>query len=160
MAVTDDILESYRRPRAVIRRKLDAGVREDRALATLFSACALIFVSQWPALSRAAYLEPEVPLDARMGVALVASLFVAPLVFYLVAAISHLAARAAGGAGSFFSARMALFWALLAIAPLMLLNGLARGFLDQGVQTHLVGVIVLAAFLYLWGTMLHEAEKR
>ena len=113
--------------REVLRRKLAGGAREDRALATLFGACLLIFVAQWPGLSRAAHLEPEIPLDARLGGALMAWLFIAPLAAYVIAAVSHAVARLLGGRGSWFGARLALFWALLAASPLWLLNGLVAG---------------------------------
>jgi Yip1 domain len=159
MTVTGDILGTWRRPRDILRGKLAAGVRDDRALATLMAACGLIFIAQWPALSRAATLDPSVPLEARMSGALLATVFILPPALYAVAAVSHLIARVLGGKGSHFGARLALFWALLCTAPLMLLNGLVVGFLGQGVQATAVGLLVLAAFLWLWLTLLSEAER-
>ena len=158
MAVVPDILHSLRQPRAAIRRKLDQGPREDRALAMLMGGCLLLFVAQWPRLAREAQLEPSVPLEARLGGALLGLMFVLPLLLYGVAAVSHLIARAMGGKGSFSSARLALFWALLTAAPLFLLHGLIMGFVGQGAQLW-VGLLVLAGFLYLWITMLQEAER-
>lgn len=159
MAVTLDILGGWRNPRALIRRKLAQGVREDRALAVLMGACLLFFVAQWPRLSREAFLHPEVPLDARMGGALLGWVFIAPLMFYALAAVSHLVARLFRGRGTWFSARLALFWALLVVSPLVLLNGLVSGFVGQGPGATAVGVLVLAGFLYLWLSMLIEAER-
>lgn len=159
MAVSTDILESYRRPREVFRRKLAGGAHEGRALATLIGACLLIFVSQWPGLAREAHINPTIPLDARMSGALMGTLFLLPLMAYGLAAASHLAARAFGGTGSFFGARLALFWALLAVSPLMLLQGLVRGFIGPGPALTLVGLAVLVAFLMVWVTSLIESEK-
>lgn len=171
MPVVPDILASWRRPRAIIGRKLADGVREDRALATLMGACGLMFVAQWPGLSRSAHfarLEAEAagtPLDqvpslqALMGSSLMALIFIAPLVFYALAGISHLLARLFGGKGSAYGARLALFWALFCTTPLMLLQGLVAGFLGAGAANTAVGVIVLGMFLYLWINMLIEAEK-
>jgi hypothetical protein len=104
-------------------------------------ACLLVFVSQWPVLSRQAYLDPSVPLDARMGGALMAWLFIVPLAAYVMAAASHLLAKVGGGRGTWFGARLALFWALLAASPLWLLNGLVAGFIGPGPALNLVGVI-------------------
>ncbi|MGL5363383.1 MAG: YIP1 family protein [Bosea sp. (in: a-proteobacteria)] len=157
--MTGDILGTWRRPRDILRAKLANGTRDDRALATLLGACGLIFIAQWPALSRAAALDPSVPLEARISGALLATVFILPPALYLVAAVSHLIARALGGKGSHFGARLALFWALLCTAPLMLLNGLVVGFLGQGLQATSVGLAVLAAFLWLWLTLLREAER-
>ena len=159
MPVTSDILTSYRRPRAVIAAKLTAGLREDRALAALLGACGLIFVAQGPGLARAAHLDPAIPLDARISGALMGVIFLLPPLCYGVAAISHLAARAMGGKGSFFGARLALFWALLAVSPLMLLHGLVGGLIGPGTGFALVGVAVLVAFGWIWINMLIEAER-
>lgn len=159
MPVAPDILRSWRHPRAVLRAKLANGAREDRALATVMGACALIFVAQWPRLSREAYLQPEVPLDARMGAALLGIVFVLPLFAYGIAALSHLLARMMGGVGSYFGARLALFWAMLAWSPLVLLNGLVEGFVGPGPGATALGLLVLAGFLYLWINMLIEAES-
>ncbi len=90
MAVTTDILRAWGQPRGLIREKLAAGLREDRALATVMGAGLLLFVAQWPRLAREAHLDPSVPLDARMGGALLALLFMLPLALYALAALSHL----------------------------------------------------------------------
>jgi hypothetical protein len=159
MAITTDILESYRRPRAVMRRHLAGGGHEARALAVLMAACLLMFVAQLPGLARDAHFEPEVPLDARMGGALMAMIFMVPLIAYGVAAASHGIALLFGGKGTFLSARMALFWSMLAISPLMLFHGLARGIVGPGPGLTLTGIVVLAVFLLLWANALIEAER-
>jgi hypothetical protein len=100
-----------------------------------------------------------VPLDARMGGALMGALFVLPLAAYAVAALSRLAARACGGQGTWFGARLALFWAFLTVQPLVLLAGLARAFLGPGNPAAVAGLIVFAAFLVLWLRMLLRAER-
>ena len=159
MTITADILRSWRDPRGVIRKKLAGGVREDRALATIMGAGVLLFVAQWPILSRAAFLDPATPLEARLGGALMACLFVLPLLGYTVAQISHLVMRLFGGKGSSFGARMALFWALLAVAPAMLIQGLFAGFLGQTTAVIAVQLAVLAAFLWMWVSMLTEVAR-
>lgn len=153
-----DIVATYRSPRRVMRRHLAMGVREDSALVYLFAACGLIFVSRWPDLRRQAFVDDSVPFDALIGGALLGWLFIAPLALYALAAGSHLLARAMGGQGSWYTARLALFWALLAAAPLWLLNGLVAGFIGAGTQLTLTGVLALAVFLIFWGINLHQAE--
>jgi Yip1 domain len=159
MPVALDIVRAWRGPRRLIRQKLDQGPNEGRALAVLMGACGLFFVAQWPPLSRAAQLDPSVPLDARLGGALLAVVFLVPLIAYGLAGLSHLLARAFGGRGSAAGARLALFWAMLAIAPAMLFQGLVSGILGQGPQATATGVVVLGLFLWLWFSMLAEAER-
>jgi hypothetical protein len=160
LALSTEIVRTYRSPRVVIRRLLDAGPREDRAIAWLMGACLIIFVGQWPRLQRTATLDPEAPpLDAQIAGALFGWLFVMPLVFYGIAALSHLVARAFGGRGTWWGARVALFWTLLATAPLMLLQGLVAGLIGPGVELQIVGAATALAFLAIWGVSLREAER-
>ena len=160
MALTRDILASYRAPGAVLARRLPGAKPEARALVTCVLACALIFVAQWPRLAREAYYDPAIPFEARLGGALLAWIFLAPLLLYAIAGISHLVARATGGRGSMFGARMALFWALLAAAPLWLLHGLVAGFVGPGPALSAVGLVALAAFLIIWIAGLVRAERQ
>lgn len=158
MSMTQRILTSWRRPRLVMRTILAEGKREDRALVYLMAACFIAFMAQWPGLSRAAFIDPSIPLDARLGGALLGTMFLVPLFAYGLAAVSHLVAKLFGGKGDFFSARMALFWAMLVISPLMLFHGLLSGFLGPGAVVNGVGLLVLVGFLVQWSCALRVAE--
>ena len=159
MSITKDILRAWRQPKAVIRSKLAAGIREDRALAVIMAAGVMMFVAQWPSLSRAAFYDPSIPLEARMTGALMGSVFILPLACYVLGGLSHLFCKIFGGKGSGYAARLALFWSMLAISPVMLLQGLVAGFIGTGPQLVAVGVVVALAFLYIWLNMLIEAER-
>lgn len=137
---------------------LAMGQREDRALAYLMGACALMFVAQLPRLARQAHITGE-DLNMLLGASLMALVFIAPLLFYVLAWLSHLIARLIGGRGSFYAARMALFWALLAASPLILLHGLVAGFIGTGPQLSLVGFLWFAAFMWFWVSGLWRAEQ-
>jgi len=158
MSVTADIARSYLRPGQVIRRRLAEGPREDKALAILMAASALSYVAGLPALRRAAFLGEGPPFDEAAAGALLGGLVLAPLVFYALAAASHVVARALGGRGSWYGARLALFWALLAASPVILLRGLVLGLIGPGPQATLVGVLAAAAFLSIWLRGLWVAE--
>jgi hypothetical protein len=159
MSVTGDILMTYRAPGRGLARRLGAGRREDRALAVLMLGCAALFLSQVPVIRRATALDPSQPLEARLGAALLVWMFIAPLFFYLLAGISRLLARLLGGTGTGYAARLALFWALLAAAPLFLLNGLVLGLTGPGAVQMLVGYATLALFLWMWIGGLVAAER-
>lgn len=159
MSIVDDIVATYRRPRHVIGRLIAAGQREDRALAILMGASAVIFISQWPRAARDAHLDPTAPLDARLAGALLASVFLLPLGAYLLALVSHGVARVLGGHGTAFGARIALFWALMAVAPLMLLHGLLAGLAGPGPGLMIAGGLIFALFLWVWLNGLWVAER-
>lgn len=127
----------------------------------LLLACGIIFVSQWPGISREAALdESGPPLQARLAITFFAWLMIWPLLFYGLGSLTHLLARLMGGRGTFYSARLALFWALLASTPAWLFYGLVTGFIGPGPAQTAVGAVLLLAFLTIWGMCLREAETR
>ncbi len=158
MSVTTDIVQSWRQPRQVIRRHLARGKSEPFAFSLLIAFLILAFIAQWPRLSRLATMTPEVPMVQGLvgsGLALLAAI---PLLYGL-AALGHLVARAMGGKGGFYGARLALFLALLGASPFVLLHGMVLGLLGTGLQATLVGSVAFAVFATLWLIMLSEAER-
>lgn len=157
MPVTTDLVATYRGPRRVVRRLLAMGPREDRALVMLIAACVVVFVAQWPRLAREAYLTGQ-ELNPLLGASLLAWIFIAPLILYALALVSHGIARVLRGKGTAFGARIALFWAFLAASPLILLHGLVAGFVGPGVELQAVGLLWFLVFLWFWMSGLIEAE--
>ena len=157
MAITDDIVATYRGPRRVAARLLAGERHEARPLAYLLAALGLFLVAQAPGLARAAHLEPASPFAQRVMAAALALCALLP-VFYALAALGHLAARALGGTGDWFGGRIALFWALLAVAPLVLLQGLVAAFVGPGGAYLATGIVVFAVFLWFWGAGLDASE--
>lgn len=149
MSALTDIVATYRGPGGVVRRLLAMGRREDRALAILMAACAMVFVAQWPRLARQAHLTGE-DLNPLLGGALLAWVIIAPLALYALALAVHAVARLFRWPGSSYGARLALFWAMFAAAPLLLLHGLVAGFIGPGPQLTLVGAVWMAVFLWFW----------
>lgn len=158
MSVATDIVASYRGPARVASRLMAGGPQEGRALMYLMLACALMFVAQLPRLAREAHLTGQ-DLNMLMGGSMLALIFIAPLVFYALAAVSRIVAHVVGGKGAGWRSRVALFWALLAAAPLVLLHGLVAGFIGPGAQLTLVGALWLAVFVWFWARGLWVAEK-
>ncbi|MEO9780402.1 MAG: YIP1 family protein [Sedimentitalea sp.] len=157
MPVTSDITATYRGPRRVMQRLLSMGQREDRALAILMGACFIVFIAQMPRLSRESHLTGQ-ELNMLLGGALLGWLFIAPLMLYALAGLSHLIARLIGGQGNWFGARLALFWSLLASTPLLLLHGLVAGFIGPGPGLQAVGFVWFVTFTWFWIACLLQAE--
>lgn len=133
----------------MVRRLVEAGQREDRALAILMGACVILFVAQWPRLSREAHLTGQ-DINGLLAGALAGWLLFAPLGFYLLSWLLHLIMRVFRGQGPSFNARIAIFWGLLAATPLALLNGLVAGFIGPGPALTLVGVVWIGVLLWFW----------
>lgn len=159
MPVTSDIVATYRGPGRVVRRLLDLGQREDRALVFVMGFCVVAFIAQLPGLARQAHLD-GVELNPLMGAALFGTVFLLPLLFYTLAFASFWIARLFGGKGTAYGARLALFWALLSSTPLLLLNGLVAGFIGPGPLLTWVGFLWFAVFLWFWLTGLVQTQRQ
>ncbi len=158
MAVTRDIVEAHLRPRRVMARLLRMGQREDRVLAMLMGGCIILFVSQWPYRARQAHFTVETLTDYIQHDA-VGLIFVLPLLAYGVAALLRLISRIFGAKADYYSARLAMFWALLASSPALVLAGMVKGFIGLGAANSIVGALWLLVFLWVLGNSLIEAEK-
>lgn len=143
MTLSGAILQSWRRPRVVLRRLLAQDRHEGRVLMYLVLALALVFVAQWPRLQRQA--TAEVPLEGLMVGALFGLMMVGPLLLYLVAGVLALAMRLIGRVEG-FAVRLALFWALLAAAPLILAQAGLVALTGPGWIATASGLAVLALF--------------
>lgn len=158
MTVSTDLVATWRRPRAILRQHLSRGQSEPFAFSLLLIFLALAFVAQWPVAAREAHFAGEPSALPRILPRAMAVLATIP-VWYGLAALSRLVGRALGGQGSWYGARIALFWALAAIGPLMLLQGLVSGMIGPGPGLTAVTALIGAGFFWLWFTLLHEAER-
>lgn len=159
MGLIGDVLLTWRAPRRAAALRL-AAASEARALAWLVAALVLSFAAGLPELARAPRPPDAPPFEAEAAGRLLGGLLFAPLVFYALAALGWLALRLAGGPGqgSGLAARVALYWAALAVAPVVLLRGLVvAGGLHGGVATAL-DLLAGAALLTFWGAGLLEAR--
>lgn len=157
MALTSDILRTYRAPRAVMRDLLGQGQREDRALMFIMLFGALNFLAQLPRVQRQAHLDADVVFQEQMGGVLFASVFAVPLLAYAIAALLHLGLRAFRRPSTWFSARLVLFWSLLAVAPLTLIQGILQGFVGVGGAGAVFGIGVALVFLWFVIAGIREA---
>lgn len=158
MAVTADIVESWRRPRAVVRRHMERGRSEPFAFSLLVLFLILALIAQYPAAARVTMLDPAIPVSPQLVGKAMGLLATIPFLYGL-AALSHLVARAFGGQGGWYGARIALFWALLATSPLVLLGGIVAGLIGAGPQLLLVAGLTFAGFFFQWVIALIEVES-
>lgn len=145
----------------VYKRLLGIGPREDRAIAYLMAACFLIFVAQWPRLVRLSQGTdlpvgtPLPELDRLMAYEFMGWVMIWPLGFYVLGGLGYAGLRFIGirfrrVEVSGYDARLALFWALLAATPAMLLYGLLRGLNGDVLATNAFGVLWIGAVVFFW----------
>ncbi|MBZ4022910.1 hypothetical protein CKO11_10610 [Rhodobacter sp. TJ_12] len=157
MAAIDDIWRSYRSPRKVVRQHLGRARSEPRLFTLLFAAMVVIFTAQWPRLAREQFENPDLPMPGLLLGTAMALAAVTPFI-YLLAWLVTQGLRLAGGRGDGYGGRLALFWALLAVSPLMLLQGLVMGMIGPGLQANVIGGIVFVVFMVFWGAGLKVTQ--
>lgn len=161
MSTTTNILRTYRSPGTVVREFKTRGVDEFLLITWLVFACILFFIARLPALAREAHFsDGEVPFSALALGTFFGTIFLAPMLFFALAGLSHMIARLFGGRGEFVDGRIALFWALLAISPLVLLQGMVAGLIGQGFELQLTSLIAFVGFLTIWLRGLVALERQ
>ncbi|WP_299725833.1 YIP1 family protein [uncultured Tateyamaria sp.] len=162
MAITRNITATYRGPGRVVARILGGPRREDQVLYFLMAACVVIFIAQTPYQAREAHLDESVPFQARLYWSAFLWIFLFPLVMYALAGLVWLLARVIPQAPSGYEIRVALFWALLASTPIVLLLGLTAGMIGPGPALQGVALLWCAVFLWFWvaGTLATRNTER
>lgn len=158
MSITTDLVETWRRHRTVVRRHLSRGQSEPFAFSLLVVFLLLAFVAQWPRASRVAFENDSTPVSAQLLAIAMALLATIPL-WYGLAALSRVVARLFGGRGSWYGSRIALFWSLVAVTPLMLFQGLVSGMIGPGPGLSAVSIVAGLAFVIFWALALMEVER-
>lgn len=142
------VLQSWVAPRRVVRSLRD--MPEPVLLVVLLVAMLIFWLSQAPGHARGAALDPTMGLGARLAGSGLAVMFLMPLVAYGVAQLVALASRLTPWRLAPQASRLALFWALLAVAPMMLLSGLTAGFVGPGPALTLTRLLAGFGFLGIW----------
>ncbi len=146
MGLVADIFASFRRPRAVFRARLAAGMSNYQAFGLLMAASAMMFVAQTPRLAREALIDPTIPLEARLGATFIGFFAIVPLMAYILSPLVDLLLHLMRRPHHLFTTRASLFWAMVMAAPFWLINGAVIGFMGQGIPAAASSVLALGVF--------------
>lgn len=152
------MVESWWAPRRVVKSL--SGMPERVKIAVLMIAMLIFLIAQAPLHARRAALDPSIPLEARMGGAVMAVIFMMPLLAYGLASLVAVLARMTPWRLTPEDSRLALFWALLAVAPAMLFQGLVAGLVGPGPGLVLAQVVCGLGFVMIWGAGLMALARR
>lgn len=152
------VIESWWAPRRVVQSL--SGMPDRVMLVVLMVAMLISLIAQAPGHARAAALDPTIPLEARIGGAVMGTIFMMPLLAYGMAALTSVLSRLTPWRLDPQDARLALFWALLAVSPAMLLAGMVAGLIGPGPALMLTQTIAGLAFLFIWGAGIAALVRR
>ena len=103
---------------------------------------------------------PEGTKLAVLMAAMLAVMFMMPVLAYAMAAVAAGLSRLTPWRLTPEDSRLALFWALLAVAPAMLLAGLVAGLVGQGPGLTLARAVCGLGFLMIWGAGISALARR
>ena len=138
------LMRTWRNPARVMRAQ--ASLSESGLMVVLFLAMALTFLAQLPVHQRMVILDPSIPSEGWAFGTLVGLILAALLAYGLAALVTLVLRRRISGHAS----RVALFWSVLAVSPLVLLAGLGEGYLGAGPAVTVLRYFAFAAFMWFW----------
>lgn len=138
------VIRTWRNPRRVMHAQ--SSLSEGGLMAVLFMAMALAFLAQLPVRRRAAILDPAISFEMWSFGSLVGVVIAALMAYALAGLVALILGRRISGHAS----RVALFWSALAVSPVMLLTGLAEGFLGPAPAILGLRIGIFAAFIWFW----------
>jgi len=156
MSLVGEIARAYAAPKAAMRTQL-AKMTEERILLYAFLFSFLNYLARLPSLSMIAAQISDVEFAGLAMANFVTNVLMAPLVMYLIAALSHVVLRLFGGQASWREARLAIMWAALVSLPMVLGTGILKVLVADlaiSVATTATGVV----FLWQWAKCLQVVE--
>lgn len=151
MSTLSDIVIFHIKPRLVIRRRISHSTGDGEALLYLLLACFAFFLAQIPEMVRLNInYGSEFPFHGMVAARFVGVAIFAPILFYIVSALTRIVLKAGGLKISWLNSRISLFWALLASTPMMLALGVVQGLTQSNIVLWSATVIVGLLFLFFW----------
>ena len=143
---------SYRRQKELIRGERDL-------LILAFTSALILFMANLPVQLAKSTSVVEVESHIYIGLIGFVSAFSVPLFLYFISWVLFVGFKAFGGLAEFYELRLALFWSLNVAAPIIIFNGILRGFFYYVSFIEYVSVILQIFVAWIISSMLVEAGK-
>ena len=158
MSLLADIGQTYVAPAAVIRKLAAKRPPERILLGYLLAACLVALAVRLPRQLSNDTLVGDGKMAGFVAANLVAGLIFAPLFLYFLAQLSHWGARLMGGGKDSYAGRLALFWSLFALQPVVALIELYDAYAPTGLPVWPVSGGGAIYFMVVWLVSLYTLE--
>ena len=140
------------------RRQCDLFTSERDLLFLAFTGTFILFLSNLPVqITKSSTLEID-PVT-YIGLIGFVSFFFIPLFLYIVSTLLFFILKAFKGSASFYELRLALFWSLNVAGPLLVVNGLLKGFFINYEWIGYISLILNSYVAWIISSMLAAAEN-
>ena len=153
------ILLAYKNFGISFRMQRDLSVNERDLLTLAFTSALILFMANLPVQIVKSNLIHEV--ESHIYIALIGfvSVFSLPLFLYFISWILFLVFKGFGGSAPFYEVRLALFWSLNVAAPLIIINGILKGFFYYTSFIEYVNLCSQIVIAWIIARMFAEAEN-
>ena len=132
---------------------------ERKILFLSFTAALILFLGNLP--HQIAILPIFISGNITLYVGLLSfiALFFMPLFLYLLSAVLFVLLKVFKGHGSFYEIRLAFFWSINVAGPILIINGLLKGFFFNSESIIYVNLILEASIGWIFSNMIAEAKQ-
>jgi uncharacterized membrane protein len=94
-----------------------------------------------------------------IGILAFTAVFFMPLFLYLLSAVLFVILKLFNGRSSFYELRLAIFWSINVAGPILIINGLLKGFFFQTEKLFFFSLILDTFVGWIFANMVAEAEQ-
>ena len=153
------IFIAYKNFPGSFRQQRDLFTSERELLLLSFTGTLILFMANVPVqIIRSSAME-EIDLRIYIGLIAFVSFFFIPLFLYIISTFLFFIFKFFKGSASFYDIRLALFWSLNVAGPLLILNGLLKGFFFNYEWIGYMSLIFNTFIAWIISSMLAAAEK-
>ncbi len=153
------IFVAYKSFSLSFQRQRDVISSERELLFLAFTGTLILFMANLPVQIIKSSI--VVGIEPRIYIGLIGfvSFFFIPLFLYIVSALLFFIFKFFKGSASLYDIRLALFWSLNVAGPLLILNGLLKGFFFNAEWIGYMNLILNSFIAWIISSMLTAAEK-
>ena len=153
------IFMAYKNFSMSFRQQRRSFTSERELLLLAFTGTLILFMANLPVQIIRSSVVEEIDLHIYIGLIAFVSFFFIPLFLYIVSTILFFIFKVFKGSASFYELRLALFWSLNVAGPLLILNGLLKGFFFNFEWIGLMSLILNSFAAWIISSILATAQN-
>ena len=132
---------------------------ERKILFLSFTAALILFLGNLPSQIALSPIFINGNITHYIGLLSFIALFFMPLFLYLLSAVLFLLLKVFKSHGSFYEIRLALFWSINVAGPILIINGLLKGFFFESENIIYINLILETSIGWIFSNMVAEAAQ-
>ena len=153
------ILLAYKNFPLSYNRQRKSSFSERKILFLSFTAALILFLGNLPPQIAVLPIFINGNITLYVGLLSFITLFFMPLFLYLLSFMLFILLKVFNGHGSFYEIRLAFFWSINVAGPILIINGLLKGFFFESENIIYFNSILEASIGWIFSNMIAEAKQ-